>query len=553
MAVVQNSSSESGDVFLIRATIPVFGLQSLTGFIDSVVGETATRFWTKEFKYSTDGINFSPEWEELTVGNLTAIQVEPNDPFTIEYRYTRTGGDNSGLLEWNFTEIQGVFTSMSCGVNWNSSIFSYFFDSCMDAQRLEWCLNVLEKLYKPGIVPTYITRGDECNRNGEDDDYLDFWRSITCFWAMIVYYAREWERFQFRQELLVNFLTQRGMFVCSKQDIVDLTYIMNNYYDEIRHRGTQQIAIKKGTDVNGTAKPVDGELLRLICYNEKCDEFLFSVSEFDKIGWVVDKWSPMYRGAMPNHQLIKAWEQTNGEVQDLSKYPLVNSGNVSIVNDAGVGFDVMEIAGVANGQRAGIGATTVNVPNFADGLPVNKDLTYEFSFWIKADAGVKIDVNLYGMNEAGVSNQMKNATLPSFITTPTVFGFREMVRDDVYYFFRTIIHPSDYVWSDSRTASHGDISFDDAYNAKMGDGICRILPEVVLNNTTGTGGGTVRLYGVRFGLAQTPYSTGFVGTTNFIQTFLLNNAAQYTELQLSDIIKRFLIPYDATLQLNTLS
>ena len=58
MAVVNNTASEIGDVLLMRATIPVSGLIALTGFIESVVGETATRFWIKEFRYAIDGLNY---------------------------------------------------------------------------------------------------------------------------------------------------------------------------------------------------------------------------------------------------------------------------------------------------------------------------------------------------------------------------------------------------------------------------------------------------------------------------------------------------------------
>ena len=153
---------------------------------------------------------------------------------------------------------------------------------------MRWCIAVTEKMYKLGIVPRYITRGDECNVNGEDRDYIDFWKAICCFWAIIVAYARKFETFHNNKVLLLKYLEERGMFVCENMDLTDLQYLMEYYYDEIRHRGTQMVGLAKGTDVNGVPKPVDGEILRLMCYDPECDEFLFAVSEWDKINWVTE-------------------------------------------------------------------------------------------------------------------------------------------------------------------------------------------------------------------------------------------------------------------------
>ena len=47
MAVVDNTASAIGDVLLIEVEIPVIGLSSISSFIDSVVGVTATRYFEK--------------------------------------------------------------------------------------------------------------------------------------------------------------------------------------------------------------------------------------------------------------------------------------------------------------------------------------------------------------------------------------------------------------------------------------------------------------------------------------------------------------------------
>ena len=88
MAIVENIASEIGDVILIRDSVPIVGLVTLASFTDSVVNETGTKFFTKEFRYSTDGINFTT-WIELTNPNIAAVNVTPTSTFVTEYRYIR--------------------------------------------------------------------------------------------------------------------------------------------------------------------------------------------------------------------------------------------------------------------------------------------------------------------------------------------------------------------------------------------------------------------------------------------------------------------------------
>jgi len=243
MAIEQNISSEIGDVILIKGNIPLIGLISFTAFADTLIGETGSKFFTKEFRYSLDGINFTT-FQELTVPNITAISVNPTDFFFIEYKYTRAGTDASGTLRFIDNTLSAVFADLVCGPTYEKSIFNQFF-SCFDQKILLWCLNVLEKTYKPGIIPKYITRDKNGNVNRIDEDFLAVWKAVTCFFAIIVQYARIFQDFSTFDRILKEYLIQKGLFICLDQNTEELLFLMKNYYRAINERGTKGVITKK--------------------------------------------------------------------------------------------------------------------------------------------------------------------------------------------------------------------------------------------------------------------------------------------------------------------
>ena len=180
MAIIENRSSEIGDVIVIKTNVPIIGLLALSGFIDSTTGEVSpTKLFYKRFRYSVDGINYSL-WLDLTISNVSAVVVDPTNTFYIEYTYTREGTDPTGDIAFNYVQVDGTYQTGVCPDIFINSIFYQFF-SCGDLDVLRWCVNVLEKIYEKGIVPTYIERGVNSNLNWVDRDYLDFWRTICCF------------------------------------------------------------------------------------------------------------------------------------------------------------------------------------------------------------------------------------------------------------------------------------------------------------------------------------------------------------------------------------
>ncbi len=74
MAIVNNISTEFGDVIRIKTNVPIIGLISLTSFIDDTVGEDVNKSFKKMFRYSLNGGMTFSDWLDLTTINLQNIK-----------------------------------------------------------------------------------------------------------------------------------------------------------------------------------------------------------------------------------------------------------------------------------------------------------------------------------------------------------------------------------------------------------------------------------------------------------------------------------------------
>jgi hypothetical protein len=298
MATIENRVTQDGDVLLIRAEAPIVGLIYLTDFIDATEGEDRGTNFRKEFRYATDGINFA-KWTPLTAANVAAVKVRSSDTFLIEYRYTRQGNGPQNLA-FNAVEVRGKLEPRECGPVYKQSIFADFF-SCSDTEVLGWAINVTEKIYRKGLLPSFVERSPGTHTL-QDRDYLDFWRTVAQFFAFIVLYARQLERLHQRPEALQAYLTQWGLFAGNDISLDKLVYLLESRLDQFRQRGTAGV-VTKGE--------VNGEVLRLIGYQEN-DELLVNVVAPPYAAWCVGFNAPTYRGVGSQPQLNKVPQGVEG-------------------------------------------------------------------------------------------------------------------------------------------------------------------------------------------------------------------------------------------------
>lgn len=563
MAIIDNGCTEIGDILLMKPDIPILGLVSLSSFTDTLTNETATRYFIKEFKYSLDGLNYSL-WIPLTNPNLTSILLQPNDYFYIEYKYTRAGIDNTGILIFEDITLVGVFVDFSCGEVFENSIFAKFIN-CPDTEVLNWCINVTDKLYKQGIIPNYIIR--RVNQNSsQDKDYIDFWRTIACFFAMIVIYGRKvLERFTSYPELLEEYLKQRNIYLCPLPDYQDLLYIMNNYYNEIRQRGTNEIYKEKSTtQLNLTSifhtksinnKQVDGELLRLIYY-KAIDEFIFNLIKKEYIGWNINNSSPLFKGLTIQNGPNKAYDNSDN-VQTLTKYPIYNQNYLKIEQDEY--HRIIEIAYVPIGGQAGISPDISNFTNnnFDKAIKVNENLDYEITFWLKqptfddSDSDSESDSEIYShisnitFGCIGVdknNNKIDFLDVTTNLPLNTFFIDQKLNQTDKYYFIRGIIYNKNKPHI-SLANSILNIGFGNCL--KFSPNISKIFPQIIVTGKIDVNS-ALYIKDLKVRPLSTPFSTGFIQPKNFIEIWMNQNNPNYTTIEIEEIMRKYLLPYNCT-------
>jgi hypothetical protein len=517
MAVVENKATELGDVLIIRAEVPIVGLISLTDFIDTTTGEDGNKFFNKEFRYTIDGVNYTG-WQDLTTVNLQGVDVRPEDTFIIEYRYTRVGTDTTGEIAYVNSNLSGEYDERGCGTTYNNSIFGEMF-SCTDTEVLGWCINVTEKLYQKGIVPNFVERGSLANQSREDEDYINFWRSVACFFAYHVIFARKLINFETNLDSLKDFLSQRGIFFCDNQSIGQINEILNNQFRERARRGTKKIFSKEGE--------YKGELLRYLCYNEEIDEFLFNLTDNNLTGCWIDKNSSEYSGSLFQSGLIKAYEPIEGFVSKLN-YPLINESSISISNN--------EFVISPNSVLTGIQDNSKTLP-----IIINPSLGYEIVAYVKVSSGSNItfsmgskvsdkDGNFQSLEDSTSGNNLEN-----------FFTNESLLIEDKFYLIRGIIYPYNQPNLNIDEARL-DVGFGKHLRFKVENR--RIYPFITFNGT-----GTVTLADFKIKPVSLPYSTGgYVQAQNFISMFATNRNGEKSELESFQDIRKYLIPYNSTLQ-----
>lgn len=492
MAVINNTLNEIGDSFIVEAGFTT-GIESIVGFTESIDGETPNRILRKEFMYCVDGIHWS-DWKELDLPNLTSISINAVSDFGLRYRFTRIGTDDTGSITWHWINIETIQASMECGPYFNDSPYSFFFNCCCDEEILQWCVNVLRKMYEPGIVSKTLIRGQNANENDEDRDYIDFWRSISCMYALMVAYGRKFESFDSNQILLEKYLEMRDLGLHNDNDMDDLQSLMKNYHKEIGKRGT----------IRG-----EHEIKRLISYNPVKDQYLSSTNV---TGWVLDQTSPLYREILDNGLFNVRYDES---------HPLLNSGNVTI-------GDETEIL-VTTGQKTGYGMA---VPTWSSGFNVDSSIGYQLRFLAKtSDLSGKITVNIYGWDAAGNSLNPLTVNIGSSSNKP--IDKVQLIKEDEFYEFRILIYPytSPFSNDDNYIKCFG------GYNMKLVSQISRIFTEITLDDTGSDCVGALTLKDIQFSMANTPYGKGYVGCQSMREMFFKNNSGRQNDEDISMTIQ----------------
>ena len=531
MAIIENRVSEEGDVLVIKTDIPIVGLIGLSQFVDTTVGEDLENYFLKEFRYSLNGgLTFS-DWVTLNLTNIELVDISKFDSFVIEYRYMRIGNTPEVDLEFNDILVSGPKEDLPYPV-YDKLYFSNFFN-VNDIGVFGWALNVLEKIYSKGsILPDFYQRGDN-KSNLEDEDFITYWNSLTHLFAIIVYYARQFESISSNNVLLEEFLKSKDLILPKDLNAVDTLYLYQNYINEYKKRGTLSILDQKE---NGSS--IDGELIRLLDH-KITEELIFALFQNFESGWCLGKSSPTWKGTEFIKNIRKGYEFQN-QVLDLAKYPLIESSFISIVDEK------IQISNtLTDGLESGI---KFEVGNEDFRLIVDSREDYEISFFIKQSSlrpGIAFGCTFWDVNDNVV-----NAKKSTEDTISDIF-IENYALNKVgeFYWIRGILWNSEKLFEGNQPFDINDkLNIGVGSNLKMNSQTNKIIPTITY--TADSTPSTIDIYGVVIRPLKLNFSRGQLGLRNLIYLLTVNNNDQYSESQLKTLIQNKLLPYNCFLKQN---
>ena len=539
--IVGNTCSEIGDVLIIESQVAIpANYVQVSSYVDTTVGETGSRYFDKSFRASQDGLLWT-EWMPLNMTNMQTIEGNViNNTIFFEFRYERKGTDQNGILEFVNIEINGSIVPHICSSPIiDKSIFKGL--TCGNFLTTQLCSNLLKKLYNKGIIPNYIERGAS---KADDEDFIILWSTIACYLSMFVTYMSKFDTLFMQRDMLLEYLLQQEVNVCEYEELlVDLQYISENLYDEIRKRGTKQVFLRKGEEMNdGTFMPVAGEIIRMTC-TEKCDEFIWVISDAKSAGWNISNSSPLYRGNFKEDGLIKGYELTKDFV-DLTKYRRIQPSVQGISSD-NINGERKCLFIKSNNIPSGLGVSSLLTNDFSKGIIVSPYIDYEITFDIAVDGdpnNLSIDFGVDAFDCLGNQYSLQNVDGSNF--SNRFFVNHHLQQTKKFYTFRGILYGlnTQYISHPNNILSAGVGSNLRFINDKTN----KIIPYLTV---TGDGQNAM-IHNFKVRPLRRDYSLGFLNTNNILQIWTYNNNLKRSFSNIRNAIRKHLIPYNTILKLN---
>lgn len=547
-----NFLNNIGDILIVKINSEISGKVIFTGYDETIIGETNDRTLNREFRISVNDI-FWTDWLPLNDENLSSRYYESEYLLQIEIRYTRTGVDNTGVIEFQDIQLIGSVDELYYNEK-IPTILSSIFSNIINRKELKQVENNLfKKLYHRGILPNYIIRGENIDET-EDKDFIALFSSISKFFGMLISFFKRFENLRNDFDLIREYLRQYGIYFDeSNTTLEDLQYLAQHFYDEIRKRGTEMIFKRKGESLlNEKIVPVDGEFLRLL-RNKESDELVYENIPLERIGWCLGNSSPLYKGTSNSNNLNKTREDTE-DFQKISNYVISNIGN-SLVS-----FGDLESKKVLNFSCqdgiCGLGRYSIEQDVSDKVYTIDSKLDYEITFAFKKVSGANNSKILFGVEGF---DSMKNKLTDAFISSDgnsvsEIFIEEKLTnfRNDSWYFVRGIIHSYSSIILESKT----NIGF--GTNLYFNNPFVKyILPKIQLISDNNISEINIWNYKIRPLIRGTnilslkngsinSHSLGFIQSSNIFYTYVRNNNNSQSESEITNIIEKYLYPFNVT-------
>lgn len=511
------------------------------------------------FRYSKDGGESFTEWSTLTnetfseLGRLT-------DSFDLVLDYVV-----KPYLKPKTRSLINPYDEPLSTTIYDKTIFKTFFDS-NDPQVLIWAINVLEKLFEPGITPLYVSRQNE-------DDFNTFFLTITHYFAFIVIYARQFRQLENSDLLMKEFIEGWGLVYENIDTLDQRRYLFNNWIQEFYKRGTYQIV-----DTGGT---IEGELRRLVGYS-KPNEFIFGVLAPQNVGWCLGWSSPTWYGTETVNAVSKGWDYgpdyAGDTFADLISFsqdevPMKRTGSpvdndiitqypwqIYTGEDVPAEFSESYTVGVGPLKDYPIlgdvrrkfvdnlyvfqpsGAGRVGISTEADlskAMEVYPGMDYEVTVWVKAlsmgDQNIEFGVNCYDSNFQLI-NQVRITDWRETNSFFTGERYQSPCKvPGIYYRLRGIIYN---VLEEKDESLY--LNFENGRPLRFIGDVKYMAPYIVQDRNQVVA--DIQIAGVVLKPLDLPFSQGYLGQKNVIAMYAQIKSAR-TKADIEEFVRRYLVSY----------
>ena len=370
--------TEEGDTLIVKPSTPILGLTNILSVpVLREEHEFPNGYFDVSFRYSLDeGLNWS---ESYSLSRMPGVPTgfKKNHYFSLEFSITKKGPGQSWFMGIDFEDsLSYALPSIPDFYKQQNPLPSLPY---YNHESIQWALNVLEKVYRRGIVPSFIPRGS--NENWEDEDYINLWWSFLYPIALRISYTEGFSDLLWNPDLLKEYLEQKGIIVGNSSHLGELFHMMSNFYDEETRRGTFSVFDKERPVQDGVL--LRGEALRLIDYQNPTDLFLGLLNYYEQ-GWWLGQTSVCGYINTDNYSNFRiAYE--NG-FHSLSAYPLTENHSVISIEDG----EMIVTSSAAGFSGIGSNDLTKAVP-----IVTSREYLVEVKFTLPTSQRVKFRVDGY--------------------------------------------------------------------------------------------------------------------------------------------------------------
>lgn len=543
-----------GDRLFVSIVPKHKGTAMLTNFTDEWIGEG---YLLREFRFIYDDL-FKTEWKVLTNENLAEKKLEQSTIIEVRYTLESKGEmvfgnatfdtdielDATAILTLVKIEFRGEFQEEDI---YSPTLSNSIFGNIAWSEEVNFLTaNLFRKLYFRGILPKYIIRGENVDRE-EDIDFISLFSSIARFFAIIIHFFKRFENFSNDKELMREWIKQNGVYFNESEITLEQLQTLGScLLDEIRKRGTKMIFKREGDEVNGKNLTIDGEFIRLT-QNKEYNELSYEMISQRRLGWCMNQSSPLYRGAISD-----TLNKTINDFSKLEEYTIFTNGNSTISST-----ENNELQLSANASECGLGRMTGDINSvISNYYAVDPNMDYEISFSIKvitpSDGKIKFGVEGFDKRK----QKLMDATiLPNnYEVTEEFLGNGINLNkfiEDKWYNIKGIIHayssaiidnlPLNIGFGNSLTFNNRFLSYIlpkiyiDGQNSKILIKDYTIKPLIRGTNIIPLKNGKIN-----------SHSVGFIQSPRIFYIYVKNNNNNISEEEMTEIIERYLLPFDIT-------